>query len=59
MAAQLSYADLHISIALACSTLRPAIPPYCVHRPALMKHLVYAVLSQKFDPNRTTVCATV
>ena len=37
----------------------PAFPPHCVHRPEIMKQLVDAVLSDQFDRNCTTVCATV
>ena len=37
----------------------PAFPPCCVHRPAIMKQLVDAVLNQNFDANCTSVCATV
>ena len=34
-------------------------PPCCVHRKAIMKQLVGAIFSDTFDPNCTTVCATV
>ena len=53
---------VHILFALGYNKYIPApamIPSCCVHRPVMMKQLVDAVLSDLFDPNCTTVCATV